>query len=44
MTKFEQIINGKPNKAYSLEGLQKELKPIKEIAKEMIIVFLKINY
>ena len=30
MTKFEQIINGKPNKAYSLEGLQKELKPIKE--------------
>ena len=29
MTKFEQIINGKTNKVYSLEGLRKELKPIK---------------
>lgn len=38
MTKFEQIINGKPNKAYSLEGLQKELKPIKEYP------FQKTNY
>ena len=30
MTKFEQIIDGKTNKVYSIENLQKELKPIKE--------------
>ena len=30
MTKFEQIINGKIKEAYSIEDLQKKLKPIKE--------------
>jgi len=30
MTKFEQIIDGKTNKVYSIENLQKELKPIKK--------------